>query len=225
MLPQFGSPQVELLPNYAALRRYIDAQMADLQPSIMVEALYLYRKPAFASHGAWSVRERAAVFNRLLAISSLQGLEYYSASRGVMRVLYETSHVIDTPADKRRIPDPAFSVPPIEFSLYARQRDLTFGDNIYRYDFHTSEAALIFTQQNLTSLNVGIIPAVGKERLRSTFAVFDTGTYLLVYVVSMAKAASIPGMRDRVGNSFSTRAQAVIAWFSNQAGGAFAEAR
>jgi len=225
MHAQFGSPEAALLPSYESLQRYVTEQRSALQPSIMVEALSLYRKTASAVRGSWSAGERAAIFNRLLAISSLQGLEYYSASRGVMRTLYEMSHVIDSPTAKRPIPDPEFSELPAEFSLYARQRDLTFGDNIYRYDFHTTEHALIFTQQNLTSLNVGIIPAIGKEKLRSTFAVFDTGNYLLVYVVSMAKAASLPGMRDRVGNSFSTRAQAVIAWFSNQAEEAFAETR
>jgi len=101
---------------------------------------------------------------------------------------------------------------------------LSFGDNIYQYDFYTSPGALIFTQQNLTALTVGIIPAVSKNKLRSVVAVLDADDYLLVYAASMAKAASIPGMKDRIGVSFANRVEAVVHWFSDQADKAFRNA-
>jgi hypothetical protein len=49
----------------------------------------------------------------------------------------------------------------------------------------------------------------------------DAGNYLLVYIASTAKAASIPGMKERIGNSFANRSEAIFNWFSNQADKAF----
>jgi hypothetical protein len=174
-----------------------------------------------ADKTAWTAEEEAGIYNSMLALSTLAGIQYYSATRSAMRVFYETSSVIDGPSTKRRIPDPVHSRPPVHLTVYARQKDLTFGDNIYQYDFHSGRGALIFNQRNLTSFYYGIIPVIGKEKLRSTVAIFDTGNYILVYIASMAKAASVPGMKDRVGSSFANRAEALSKWFTDQADKAY----
>jgi hypothetical protein len=138
-----------------------------------------------------------------------------------MRTFYETSSVIDGQSTKRPIPDPVYPRPPAKLTVFARQKDLTFGDNIYQYDYYSEPGAFIFIQQNLTSLSYGIIPAVGKNKLRSAAAVIDAGEYLLVYIASMSKAAAIPGMKERIGNSFANRSEAIFNWFSTQADKAF----
>jgi hypothetical protein len=138
-----------------------------------------------------------------------------------MRTFYENSGVIASPASKTFIPDPVYPVPPGKLTIYARQKDLTFGDNTYQYDYYSFPDAMVFIQQNLSSLTYGIIPAVGKNRLRSAVAIIDAGDYLLVYAASMAKAASVPGMKERIGNSFSNRAGAILNWFASRADKAF----
>jgi hypothetical protein len=219
---QFKDPQFRLLPWHGRVRETIDAARESLDPEIMVETLSLYRKPASAGQAAWSEAERIGLYNSVLALSSLTGLQYYSASRKVMRTFYESSFVIDDPAAKTAAPDPVFHTPPALFTVFARQKDLTFGDNVYQYDYYSFPDALIFVQENLTSLNYGIITAIGKNRLRSAVAVIDAGEYLLVYAVSMAKAASLPGVKTRIGNSFSNRAEAVLRWFEGKADRVFA---
>jgi hypothetical protein len=188
----------------------------------MVETLSLYKKPAAAERPLWSEAEQISIYNGILALSTLTGLQYYSASRKTMRTFYENSYVIADPSSKTAVPDPAFLIPPSRLTIFARQKDLTFGDNTYQYDYYSFPGALILVQENLSSLNYGIITAVGKNRLRSVLAVIDAGEYLLVYAVSMAKAASLPGMKERIGNSFSTRAEAMLKWFEAQAERAFA---
>jgi hypothetical protein len=217
----FKDPRPILTPNHSGLKALLESIRAGLEPSVMVETLYLYAKPAGAGQ-EWNKDQRNALFNKTLELSTLEGLQYYSASRGAMRTFYETSTVIDGPSSKKVLGDPVYSEPPLELTLYARQKDLTFGDNIYQYDYHTYPDALIFVQQNLTAMTAGIIPAVRKNRLRSTVAIFDAGDYLLVYAVSMAKAAALPGLKDRISNSFANRAEAVLSWFSGQADKAFA---
>ena len=221
LLAQFGSPVPKLIPQHEVLKSLIESIRQDLNPSVMVETLHLYKKPQEAEKTAWSAEEETALYNEMLALSTLAGLQYYSATRDTMRTFYETSSVIDSPSSKKPIADPVYSEPRPALTLFARQKDLTFGDNIYQYDYYNAPGTIIFVQENLTSLTYGIIPAVGKNKLHSTVAIIDAGEYLLVYAASMAKAASIPGMKERIGNSFSNRAIAVIDWFSQRADKAF----
>jgi len=223
VVTQFKDPEPQLLPRHAGLKRRVDALRAELEPGIMVETLHIYEKPRDAQKTAWSAAEEARLFNSVLALSTLAGLQYFSASRGVMRTFYETSSVIDNPTARKPLPDPVYTRPPAELTVYARQKDLTFGDNIYQYDFYTADGSMIFVQQNLTALTAGIIPAVGKNKLRSVVAVLDAGEYILIYAASMAKTVALPGMKERVGNSFANRAEAVLHWFKDQADKAFAK--
>jgi hypothetical protein len=220
---RFKTATPVLLPRHAYTRELVANALQDLDPSFLVETLCVYHKPSGASFPAWSEVERSALFNRCLALSSLAGLEYYSESRKRMRTFYETSTVIDSPETKRPLPDPVYDTPPASALLYVRQKDLTFGDNIYRYEYHARSDALLFTQENLTTLSLVLIPAVGKNRLRSVVAVFDAGADLLVYVLSAAKATSLPGLNERIGESFSNRADAVLRWFISQADQAFGQ--
>ncbi|WP_010254803.1 DUF6675 family protein [Treponema primitia] len=213
---QFRDPRPQLMPRDERLRRLINDATEALEPTLFVESLYRYKKPA-ASQKTWTEAERNALYNATLAISSLQGIEYFSVSRNRMHTFYETSTVIDGPDTKRPRPDPVYTTPPKELLIYARQKDLTFGDNIYQYTYYAYPDSLIFIQENLSSMSVGPIAVVRKNRLRSVVAVIDAGDSLLVYVASMAKAASFPGMNERVGRSFSNRAEAILSWFSKRA--------
>ena len=216
---QLNSPKPEFLPSHEILKNRIEAIRKDLDPGVMVETLHVYKKPGVGK--SWNADEQLKLYNSVLALSTLAGLQYYSASRGVMRTFYESSSVIDGPSSKKPLPDPVYPMPPAELTLYARQKDLTFGDNIYQYVYYSVPDAIIFIQENLTALNAGIIPAVGKNKLRSVVAVLDAEDCLLVYAASMAKAVSLPGMRERIGNSFANRAEALFRWFSDQADKAY----
>jgi hypothetical protein len=221
---QLKSPVPRLLPQHGELRRLVNEIQSDLAPNIMVETLYLYRKPGSPQGSApqsggteWNPRLQTGLFNQLAALSTLAGIEYYSESRKTMRTFYETSRVVDGPAGKNPQPDPVFTTLPGTLTLYARQKDLTFGDNIYRYDYYTAADSIFFAQENLTAMNAGVIPAIGKNKFRTVIAVIDVGDSLLIYAAAMAKTVSVPGMGDRVGASFSNRVAAVIQWFSAQA--------
>ena len=213
---QQKNPSPRIMPSYGQLRTVVDDAMDSLAPNLFVETLSLYKKP-HSGAAVWNNDERTRLFNQLVALSSLTGIQYYSESRGAMRTFYEYSQVIDSPAGKRPLPDPVFAMPPASLTLHARQKDLTFGDNIYRFDYHAGADAIIFVQENLTSMTAGIIPAVGRNKLRTIMAAIDTGDSILIYAVAMAKAGSFPGMGNRIGASFTNRAEAIFEWFAGQA--------
>ncbi len=207
----------ELMPASADIQKLLASLTRDLDPNILTESLYLYKKPAAVRSAAWTAEQRASLYNNMLAISTLAGLQYYSERRNSMRVFYETSAVIDSPQTKNPLPDPSYRSPPPSLVLYARQKDLTFGDNLYQYDYFAYDGALALVQRNLTTMKAGPISAVKPENLRSVVAVIDAGDSLLIYAASVARTASLPGMKGRIGTSFANRADAVLGWFTKNA--------
>ena len=217
---QSRNPSVRLAPNHEGVRRFVAEAKADLGPGILVESLFLYRKPHGRS-APWSEAERAGVFNSVVALSTLAGLQYFSITRNSMRTFYDFSRVIDNPGNRAPMPDPWFSRPPQTLSLYARQRDSTFGDNVYRFTYRAGADYVLFMQENLTPMTAGIVPAIGRNRFRMVMAVIDAGDSLLIYAAAMARATPAPGMGDRIGASFNNRLDAVLQWFSGHANGVF----
>jgi hypothetical protein len=207
---QLKAPVPRLVPRHRELERAVAEIKNSLEPNIFVETLSVRPKSSVA---AWDASEQTRLLNQLAALSTLAGIEYYSASRKAMRVFYESSVVIDNPSAQKPLSDPVHDVLPDSLVLYARQKDLTFGDNIYRFDYHTGGDYIFFVQENITAMNAGIIPAIGKNKFRCLIAVIDAGDSLLIYAAAMAKAASIPGMGDRIGASFTNRAKAILTWF------------
>jgi len=216
---QLKNSSPKLLPFDSDLRQFLTVSMGSLNPGIMVEALYLYKKPeyAYTDPTVWDNTQKTGLFNQMLAVSTLTGIQYYSASRGAMRTFFEYSNAVDGPDTKYPIPDPVYSTPPAELTLYARQTDLTFGDNVYRYNYTAAKSGIFFVQENITDLTYLTVPVIGKGNLRSVIAVFDCGDTLLFYIVSMTKAAPVPVMGNRIGSSFSNRAEAFMKWFTGRA--------
>jgi len=215
---QQKAPSPRLLPRHGELKRLITEIQNSLEPNLFVETLSLYPKPHAAN---WDKAEQTSLLNQLVALSTLTGIQYYSESRKAMRVFYESSGVIDSPANKKPLPDPVYAALPNSLLLYARQKDLTFGDNIYSFNFYTGDDYIFFVQENLTAMNAGIIPAIGKNKLHSLVAVIDAGDSLLIYAAAMAKTVSVFGMGDRIGHSFTNRAKAILKWFAGRADGVF----
>lgn len=218
---QLKDPRLLLVPAADLTENTVRSVFNELEPSILVETIYLYEKPSENKGRNWTQHEYVTLYNALRALSTLSGIEYFSASRNKMRTFYEISSVIENPETEKPINDPVVSFPAASSTLYARQKDLTFGDNIYVYDFYTSNSEIIFIQENLTTMSYGFIPILRKNRLRTVVSIIDTENYLLVYAASMARATMIPGIEGKVRDSFSNRSDAVYGWFSSQADNAF----
>jgi hypothetical protein len=222
---QFGEINPGLMPENAELRSIFAESIASLTPSMLVESLFLYKKPSSYYKAGWTRPEKTTVLNVLVSISTLAGIEYYSRSRGRMRTFYEKSSVINDPRQKHILNDPVFSPAdiPAKLTLYARQKDLSFGDNVYRYDYFIGDEAIVFTQKNCNAISYGIVPLAAKEKLCVLSAVIDVGEYFLIYAASITKAPTFSGLRKRAGDSFASRAEALIKWFTLRMESAYTE--
>jgi hypothetical protein len=214
----FGSTELAYTPEWGALLDTLFTNIGEIEPDIVSESLELWKKPAGGQHD-WTAAERTALFNRITAISTLEGLEYFSYRRQKMRTLYADSYVIDNPKDKTEQSDPYFSTPPRDYSMYAYQRDLSFGRNTYFYNYHTENDRFLITLRNETTMAYSsIITAVKAGNFRSTITIFDTGDSILIYVATLVKAATLPGfLKDHITESINNRSEALVGWFAKKA--------
>jgi len=157
----------------------------------------------------------ASIYGILRSLGSLQGIEYYSTSRKAMRTLYAESYIIDGPKTKVRLADPAepeANAIPASETLYAFQRDLSFGSNLYRYDFSSFPDAVLVKDSNLTRMSYGVVPALSPNALSTRLLIVRADDAIIFYAENGAKAPSF--LKGKLEDSFSARAEALFKWFS-----------
>lgn len=211
-----------LVPASAELRAAIAAE----EPSILVEAVFLLERPVPAD----PLAELASAYGILRSISSLQGILYWSASRKTWRTFYEESWRIADPETRSKVADSEAGSSAPDVTVYAWQKDLSFGGNVYRYRYRlygmgtaaqahevpAGPACIFVESSNLTRMSYGIIPAMGPEGLKTRLIVVPCAEGILFYAVSAARAPGIPGLRGKLEDSFTNRAEALFRWFGDR---------
>ncbi|MFW5718186.1 MAG: DUF6675 family protein [Spirochaetota bacterium] len=201
---------VRLAPAFAS---QIESDLRALDPKIGVEVLFVVDAPP----GMNGVDHD--VMTTLQSISTMEGIEYYSASRERMRTLFHESYVIAGPDDRTRRPDPVVESTPQSDLIHIFQRDSSFGRNVLEVTYTIDEGAVRLRMRNLTRmLYQGIIPAVGPQALGLNLVVVPLGERLLFYGNSAARPISLLGMEARVQRSFYNRLVALYRWFLDQSG-------
>lgn len=210
-----GEP--ELLPNHPASQA-VEASIMRARPGILVETLFVLRRPR-PDNPAEAQAELATIYGHLRSIGSLQGIQYWSASRNTMRTFYAESWLIDGPSTKNRLPDPPHPKPdaiPSTEEFFAYQRDLSFGANQYHYSYSYQGDAFTVVQTNLTKMNYGIVPVMAAGALSTHLLIIRVQDAILFYAES---GASAPGIfKSRLEVSFSNRAEALFRWFESKLG-------
>ncbi|MFW5741850.1 MAG: DUF6675 family protein [Spirochaetota bacterium] len=201
---------VRLAPSFASR---IESDLRAIDPKIGVEVLFLVdASPSLSTVDAELV-------TTLQAISTMEGIEYYSASRERMRTLFHESYVIAGPDDRTRRPDPVLESVPKRDLIHIFQRDSSFGRNVLELIYTVDERAVHLRMRNLTRmLYQGLVPAVGPEQLGLNLVVVPLGERLLFYGNSAANPISLLGMEARVQRSFTNRLVALYRWFLDQTG-------
>ena len=152
------------------------------------------------------------LYNHLRAVSTLQGIEYYSSSRGHHRTLYHRSYAIAGPDDHTPLPDPVASGVPASATLYLVQEDSTFGSNVYQADYRFDGATITMQVRNLTTMWWSILPLVNPGDFRSVLAVTPTDRGLLFYAAAGIHTIAIGGVRERSQASLRNRLDALERW-------------
>ncbi|TVR03935.1 MAG: hypothetical protein EA403_05920 [Spirochaetaceae bacterium] len=202
--------ELSLLPPSAFSDTVVERYRA-LSPRLGVEALYLLPIPAeVRSRPDFQVR----LYNILRSVSTMAGIEYFSASRNQMREFFLESYTIDNPQNRRRVPDALVAeIPPVA-TLYAFQRDSTFGRNIYALTYRVENGLTWLSMINRSRMTYGIVPLVGEQNLEIHLLVIPVEEGLLFSGSCGLRILGMFGMMDRAQASFQNRIDAIYGWFT-----------
>jgi len=138
-------------------RDVILAQVRQLDPTIAVELLRWYGD---LPEGFDTAAGRLALYNAMLAVSTMQGLTYWSASRGKERVLFTLSHAIAGPDDRAPLADPAAAALPATDRRYSLQEDQTFGRHVYLGTYDNRPDHLVVRTENADTISYLLVPVM-----------------------------------------------------------------
>ncbi len=216
---------VNLFKNYQEIRyapaavteAIKDAQEAGFQSTFGVEGLFYYpssyNREFFQREPS---QQHLAIYNILRSISSMKGIEYYSASRQRWRTFYLDSYVIPSQNAEQPLPDPLVSSIPEDSLLYIFQHDSSFGRNRYQAHYRYHEHSFLVTIHNLTTMRYLIFPMVQPQNMRILIHIMPTEEGLIYYGLSMVNVPNLFGFEERVANSFTNRVRALYRWFKSQ---------
>lgn len=161
---------------------------------------------------------RLTLYNILRSVSTLQGLEYYSASRGEMRLLFEESWAIaDVKKTKEPLADPLVSTIPNEDTILIHQKDKSFNNNESSMTFRVGSNSFAADIINLTPMRYkGFIRIADPEDMQIHLIVVPVEEGLLMYGTMSAKTLNVKAFLDRAQNSFTNRVIALTGWYKTR---------
>ena len=213
-----------LLPNTeltaAAARRIIGGGL-----NIGIEGLFFTPledlPPAYAAMD--EARRRLRLYNILRSVSTLEGLEYYSASRGKMRLLFEESRAVaDAGRPRDVLADPLVKSIPAEDSIILHQKDKTFASNRSTMRFRAEGEAFAAEIVNITPMRYkGLIRVADPGNMQTHLIVVPVREGIVIYGTMAARTRDVRAFLERARNSFTNRVIALTGWYRLRLGEEF----
>lgn len=207
-----------LLPE-TGLTGAVARQIIDGELNIGIEGLFFTAAGNLpASFADTDTEDRElTLYNILRSVSTLEGLEYYSASRGEMRLLFEESWTIADEKSKDPLADSLVSTIPVEDSILIHQKDKSFGNNTQEMSFQAIDGAFAANIVNLTPMRYkGIIKVVDPGNMQIHLIVVPVEEGLLIYGTMSAHTRDVKAFLDRARDSFTNRVVALSGWYRDR---------
>ena len=159
------------------------------------------------------------LYNAVNALGSMEGVEYWSATRKQFEPLILASYRVTSMDKPQKLPDPLFTViPPLQKSIVF-QKDNKLGDGYSEVLWKAMpEGVIIMSLKNLQRLTYGILPLVDPGNLQMLFVVVPLADYVAVYGVLEAKTIGLFGLERSKDESFRNRMRALAGWLGTRIG-------
>jgi hypothetical protein len=232
----------ELIVNKKLTRFYYDEQQIDLympempiaeeitdtirtiEPNMGVESVYLLRIPSSAEYEDDGEQFMLGLYNLLRNVSSLEGIEYYSASRSRMRTFFKQFYPVKSVENPEKVEDPLVDSIPSYDTMTIFQHDLTFGKNFSSLVYRYANPFINLSITNLKTMWYGILPLIGPEHMQIHLVITPFRDHIIFYGNCGVKMAiSLFGIEKSKTDSFSNRIEALYNWFSKEASRFFSE--
>jgi hypothetical protein len=213
-----------LLPPVSS-QREINAEMVALHPSVGVEFLRVVKSATPNGAPATPIGAPATpigaldwlhVYNTLHATSTMQGVTYYSVSRGKKEILFEQSYAISSPTTRERVPDQSSPTLPASSLFYTFQEDHSFGKNVYQETFTFPGDHISVKIENLTTISLLFIPILGPRSFVVRIVLVPAGRDLLFYGAAALRSSMPMGDRRSREESLVNRLVAMTDWLGRQ---------
>lgn len=209
----FNDEESPALVPRTSLRSQVRQDIENMKLLIGVEALFAFDPPAALSREA--ERDRY-IYNVLRSVSTLEGIQYYSASRKRMRTFFYESYAIAEPGSREPLPDPIVREIPRKDAITVFQRDSSMGANVSRLTYRYTGDAVAISIENLTMMHYYLVPLVAPGNLHMHLMVIPGDEQFLFYGVCGVRAHNFLGLAQRKRASFYNRIKAMYAWFVDE---------
>lgn len=190
-------------------------EFSNLDITIGVESLYFLKyNESFNGAGVTPL----SIYNTLLSIKTMKGIEYYSQSREKMRTLFTESYGISNLDDQEPLADPVVETIPSFFNRFLLQTDKTFGENLYKSIYRYDKDVIWVNMTNKTKMKYMFIPMLKPEKMSINLFILQIEEGLLFYGITAAETISFFGLEKAKKESFYNRMKAMFIWFSDQIG-------
>ncbi|WP_460054024.1 DUF6675 family protein [Spirochaeta dissipatitropha] len=200
----FGESQKSLKPPGIGIPEYSGLHRRE----VYIESLHFF---PHTDHDIQNLSRE--LYSILTDVESMKGIEYYSASRESMRVLFTQSYFIRSPQNPERFKPETDSILPPSQNFWLFQQDQTFGKNIYSMNLSHSNGTIHMQMQNNSNVNYGIFPAIREQNMtiHMTVHVLDEG----IAIFSSIRALPVIslGLESRIRSSMENRLVAITNWF------------
>ncbi len=191
----------------------LSAKLQAINPTLVVEAIFVL---PLAERQAKSANLELVVFNTLRSVSTMKGIEYYSASRKRMRVMFEDAFVVADPESRTPLPDPVERHVLPESLIYVFQNDSSFGKNAYEALYQRHGSTVQVSMKNLSEMYYSIVPLVEPGHLLLDLVVKPAEDHILFYGCIGVKTYGLFGLEKKTHDSFYNRIKALFGWFSRE---------
>lgn len=191
----------------------VGEELLETDPTIGVELLQLdrYDLPSLSVEDL-----HLKIGNTLRSLSTLSGIEYFSASRNRMRTYLYEAYRIDTPANRKPLADPVMRTLPREEHIYAFLKDSSLGSYIANVNYTYREDYFVMAINNVTTLRRFLIPIARPGKMRTYILLIPRDNEILFYGLAFVKSFDPFGTAQDREESFYNRLIALSKWFKTQ---------
>ena len=213
----FGEFDTQLLPPIPQSSR-IEEYISSQQMNMGIEGLFLYKEFSMEDYRKDPEGYSLMLYNTLRSVSTLEGTQYYSASREEMRDLFVESWVIpDADSPKEKLPDPMVTSIPESDSFFIHQKDKSFGKNesLMEFYYESPVIASVITNKSAMYYN-SLIRVIGPDKMQIHLVIIPTDKGLLLYGITAADSLNINAFRKKANKSFYNRVKALFHWYTEE---------
>jgi hypothetical protein len=191
------------------------AELPDLDSNLNVEVLFTL-PPLRDQEGTPLPQDqvRQKIISALSQIQQLKGLEYFSASRQKMRLLFKQAFRAPALNQEKPLQDPVNPDPNRVQRFVVFQEDLTFGKNYFSVLIKPLSEGYGLYLRNLNAMWYGILPLVDEGNLLMAVRIGIQAEGLTFYGLSAVKTGSFFGIENSRQDSFYNRIKALFTWFN-----------